>query len=63
MRSGKGNDIFDQTTKVALDMTAAINQGEISQSGLEQTTMRLGKALNDPDQRDQRPDSGRGDVH
>ena len=29
-------------------MTAALNQGEVSQSGLEQTTMRLGKALNDP---------------
>src|SRR5262245_13475786 len=46
--AGEQNRIFDQTTKVALDMTAALNQGEVSQSGLEQTTMRLGKALNDP---------------
>src|SRR5262245_16361448 len=46
--AGKQNDIFNQATKVALDMTAALNQGEVSQSGLEQSTVRLGKALQDP---------------
>lgn len=40
--AGKGNDVFDQTTKAALDMSVAM--------GTDVTTsaMQLGKALNDP---------------
>jgi hypothetical protein len=45
---GKGNNIFDQATVAALDMTAAMNQGEVTQEGLQASTIRLGKALNDP---------------
>lgn len=40
--AGKGNDIFDQTTKAALDMAVALGQDT---SG---AAMQLGKALNDP---------------
>lgn len=41
--AGKGNDVFDQTTKAALDMSVAL--------GTEPTkaAMQLGKALNDPE--------------
>ena len=39
---GKGNDIFDQTTKAALDMSVAMGTDMTSAS------MTLGKALNDP---------------
>lgn len=45
---GKGNDIFNQASRVALDMTAAMNQGEVSQQGLQRSTIQLGKALSDP---------------
>jgi phage-related protein len=39
---GKGNDIFDQATKTALDMSVALGQDSA------QSAMQLGKALNDP---------------
>jgi len=45
---GEGNDIFDQATKTALDMTAAMNHGEITTSSLKNTTIAMGKALNNP---------------
>ena len=40
---GKGNDIFNQTTKVALDMTAALNQGEIHSQGLSRPPCASGR--------------------
>jgi cell wall-associated NlpC family hydrolase len=46
--AGKGNDIFRQATTVALDMAAAMNQGVVTQQGLEKANIQLGKALNDP---------------
>jgi hypothetical protein len=45
---GKGNDVFNQASGVILDMTAAMHQGEVSQQGLEKSTILVGKALNDP---------------
>lgn len=39
---GKGNDIFTQATKIAVDMSAALGQ-DMSSSAIQ-----LGKALNDP---------------
>jgi len=45
---GKGNDIFDRGTKAALDMTAALNHGDINTSNLKNSTIALGKALGSP---------------
>jgi hypothetical protein len=47
--AGEGNDIFDQTTRAIADMATAMNQGAIpSQEQLAQTTIQVGKAMNDP---------------
>jgi phage-related protein len=46
--AGKGNKIFDRTSQAVLDMTAALNKGEITSGGLKQSSIQLGKALNDP---------------
>jgi hypothetical protein len=40
--AGKGNDVFDQTTKAALDMSTALG------TDMKSASMQLGKALNDP---------------
>lgn len=40
--AGKGNDVFDQTTKLMLDMSVALGQDTKS------SALQLGKALNDP---------------
>jgi hypothetical protein len=40
--AGKGNDIFDQTTKTMLDMSHALGQSTTT------SALQLGKALNDP---------------
>jgi hypothetical protein len=40
--AGKGNDVFDQTTKAALDMSVALG------TDMKASAMQLGKALNDP---------------
>lgn len=40
--AGKNNDIFDQTTAIALDMSAALGQD------MKSSAIQLGKALNDP---------------
>jgi hypothetical protein len=39
---GKGNDIFNQATKTAVDMSAALGQD------MKSSSIQLGKALNDP---------------
>lgn len=41
-RVGEGNDIFDQATAAALDMSVAMGED------MKSSTIRLGKALNDP---------------
>jgi hypothetical protein len=46
--AGRGNDIFNQTTKVALDMSAALSESGDASEGLQSNTIKLGKALNDP---------------
>jgi phage-related protein len=40
--AGKGNDIFNQTTKIMLDMSVAMHQD------MKTSAIQLGKALNDP---------------
>jgi hypothetical protein len=40
--AGKGNDVFNQTTKAALDMSVALG------TDVTNAAMQLGKALNDP---------------
>ena len=40
--AGAGNDVFDQTTKAALDLSAALGQD------MQSSSIQLGKALNDP---------------
>jgi cell wall-associated NlpC family hydrolase len=46
--AGRGNDIFSQTTAIALDMSAALSESGDASQGLQSNTVRLGKALNDP---------------
>ena len=41
-------DTFTRTTKAALDMTAVMEEGEITTAGLKAASIQLGKALNDP---------------
>ena len=41
-------DVFRKTTQAAVDMTAAMNHGEVTQQGLQASSILLGKALNDP---------------
>ena len=47
--AGKGNDIFNQTERAILDMATAMNGGAIpTMEDLHNTTIQVGKALNDP---------------
>lgn len=46
--AGKGNDVFSQTTGIALDMSAALSENGDASEGLQSNMTRLGKALNDP---------------
>lgn len=47
--SGKGNDVFDQTTKTLLDMATAMNGGVAPAADqIKQQAIQLGKAMNDP---------------
>ena len=46
--AGKGNDVFNQTSSVLTDMTAALTGGNVSASAMRSTAKVLGKALNDP---------------
>jgi hypothetical protein len=45
---GKGNQIFDQATQAVTDMTAALNDGQVTTEGIKTSSIQLGKALNDP---------------
>jgi hypothetical protein len=45
---GKGNDIFNQATQSITDMTAALNDGQVTTEGIKASSIQLGKALNDP---------------
>ncbi len=46
--TGKGNDIFNQASATVLDMAAAFGHGQVSAAGVQQASIQLGKALNDP---------------
>jgi hypothetical protein len=47
--AGQGNDIFNQTERAILDMATAMNSGAVpSMEALHNTTIQVGKALNDP---------------
>ena len=46
--TGRGNDIFNQTTKVLADMDTALTSGSSTQESLRASAIRLGKAMNDP---------------
>ena len=46
--SGKNNDIFNQSSKILLDMTAAMHGGEVTQENMRKQAIQLGKSLNDP---------------
>ncbi|WP_285055118.1 hypothetical protein [Pedobacter ginsengisoli] len=41
-------EIFDQTIPAIVDMTAKLNDGNVSMETIQATTMQVGKALNDP---------------
>jgi hypothetical protein len=41
-------EIFDQTLPAIVDMTAALNNGNVSMETIQATTIQVGKALNDP---------------
>lgn len=46
---GENNDIFDQATKMTLDMATAMNGGAVpSAEAMKAQAIQLGKALNDP---------------
>ena len=46
--TGKGNKIFNMAEVAIVDMTAAMNNGVVTQEGLKASTIQVGKALNDP---------------
>lgn len=46
--TGKGNDIFNQATEAALNMSAALSESGDTGADLQSNVTRLGKALNDP---------------
>jgi hypothetical protein len=46
--AGRGNDIFNQATKAVLDMDTAMTQGNVTAESMAKTSIRVGKALNDP---------------
>jgi len=41
-------DVFKGATAAAVDLAAAMNQGEVTADGLKSANIQLGKALNDP---------------
>ncbi len=46
--AGRGNDIFNQASRAAVDLAAGMNNGEVSAKGLKTANLQLGKALEDP---------------
>jgi hypothetical protein len=47
--AGENNDVFNRTGQAALDLTAAMNKGNVTAEGLANTSKLLGKALDEPD--------------
>ncbi len=48
VRNTKTDKIFDQASTSIVDMTAAMNHGQVTQEGLKASTIQVGKALQDP---------------
>jgi hypothetical protein len=48
IRNVGADRIFDKATFAAVDMAAALNQGEVTTSNLQKANIQLGKALQDP---------------
>lgn len=46
--AGRGNDIFNQATRAAVDLAAGMNNGKVTAEGLKTSNIQLGKALEDP---------------
>jgi hypothetical protein len=46
--AGKNNDIFNQATSTILDMTSAMNGGNVTEENMRAMSVKVGKALNDP---------------
>lgn len=46
--AGKGNDIFNQTSKAILDVSQSMTKGKSTSQSMQATAKQLGKALNDP---------------
>jgi hypothetical protein len=42
------SEIFDEAIMAAINMTAVLNQGQVTMGGLQNTIMQLGKTLTDP---------------
>jgi hypothetical protein len=47
-QAGKNNDIFNQASATVLDMAAAFGHGTVTSDGMQNASIQLGKALNDP---------------
>ena len=47
-QAGKNNDIFNQASRLAVDLAAGMNNGVVSAGGLRTANIQLGKALEDP---------------
>jgi hypothetical protein len=47
-QAGANNDIFNQASRITLDMAVALNQGSLANLDLKSTTIQVGKALQDP---------------
>lgn len=48
IKAGGPDRIFERTEAAAVDMAAALNQGQVTASGLQSANLVLGKALQDP---------------
>jgi hypothetical protein len=48
IKAGGPDRIFERTEVAAVDMTAALNQGQVTAEGLKSANLVLGKALQDP---------------
>jgi hypothetical protein len=48
IKAGGPDKIFERAEMAAVDMAAALNQGQVTAEGLQSANIQLGKALNDP---------------
>jgi len=48
IKAGGPDKVFERATQAAVDMTAALNHGQVTAEGLQSANILLGKALQDP---------------